>query len=440
MYSTFLNNLYNTFSSSSSDGISRQGSSEKTSSFQLIQGSDYLQNKSNIRRKINGRSEEQQNQSHTAYKYNWKGDILEGNSGMIGLTKTEIANNKSIKETNQFIDKYNQEVSDYAFNHKFLMEKTNNYLTHTETDNPYVNKNVRLRDGNIGYVTAKGVFKWYPSQTIYDQTAGKNGCPSEIIDINVSSDKFNTPNEFIYADYLLPVGTEMKLGQSCGNEGTNVFVSKGTMPENVSEKYVGCYRNPSTGLDFQSDMPNTVSIESCKMRASDSGSSGFAVSTNGSSRKCYTVYDPTSIYSGGVATKSNTSYKLIQSKQTPGATSRAGGLLMDGTIGIGNSSNFKTDPASSNDSKSAEYVSKSLFASNPLYSGCTNSGALINSGDTIASYGSNCTNKIPPVIIPKAPDVPKVTTWKGVTQMSTPFATEGFIGSINFNFGRPTKK
>jgi hypothetical protein len=433
MFSTFLDNLYNTFSDHHADAASDANvdthklvrTSETTSSFQLNQGNEYLQNKSrsSIRPKINSNNSlESQSRKNC---YNWKGDILEGNSGMIGITKTEIANNESVKETNQFIDKYRQDISDYAFKHKFLMDKTNNYLTRAETKNPYVGKNVRLNDGQLGYVTAKGVFKWYPSQSVYEQTAGKNGCPSEIINVNTSSNnKFNTPNEIIYADYPLRVGTEMKMGQSCGNEGTNVFVSQATEQKNVAEKYTGCYRKTATGLDFQSDMGDVVSIESCKTRAIDNGSSGFAVSTNGSSRKCYTVSNPTGVYSGGIATKTNTSYKLIQTVASPGtASSTTGGLLLDGTIGIGNSSNFKTD----NDTKSAEYVSKSLFASNSLYSGCTNSGALVNSADTIASYGSNCTNKIMPPAKPKPVVVSKAIQW----QVDKNKQSEGFTGEIN---------
>jgi hypothetical protein len=216
------------------------------------------------------------------------------------------------------------------------------------------------------------------------------------------------------------------MGQSCGNEGSNVFVSRATEQKNVSEKYTGCYRKSATGLDFQADMGDSVSLQACKTRAIDNGSSGFAVSTNGSSRKCYTISDPTAVYSGGIATKTNTSYKLIESS----SGSNTGGLLLDGTIGIGNSSNFKSDPASSDTAKTAEYVSKSLFT-NSLYSGCTNSGALINSADTIASYGSNCTNKIMPPPKPAPPIVTDSTKW----QVAKNLISEGFTDEINIKEG-----
>ena len=394
--------------------------SETTSSFQLDQGNDYLQNKNKSKSKSSS-SSSRLSKINTPNDLICKGDIIEGNSGMFGNTKTENANNNSLEETTQFIDKYNKNISDYAGKHKFLMDKTNNYLTRTETQNPYVNKNVRLSDGKLGYVTAKGVFKQYPTQSIYDQTAGKNGCPSEIIDLNVPID-----NGTINAQYPLRVGTEMKMGQSCGNEGTNIFVYQPTKQENIPKKYEGCYRKPSTGLDFQSDMNDNVTIDSCKTRAIDNGSVGFAVSTNGLSKKCYTISDKTNVFSGGISTKSNTSYKLIESTQSSrggGSSSNTVGLLFDGTIGIGNSSNFKTDPASINDS---DFVSKSLFSSstNSTYSGCTSSGALINSEDTIASYGSNCSNKSPPGNVNTLTS-PKPTQWQVVKKLNTQFNDEG---------------
>lgn len=394
MITNFFNNIYNVFSTNASvvskytnakctGNCSINNNNENTSSFQLKQGHDYLQNRTQIpfTNISNGKGN---------CKYNWKGDIIEGNTGMIGITKTETANKASINEGERFIDKYNQDISKYASKHKFLMEKTNNYLTNMK--NPYKNKNIRLSDGQMGYVTAKGVFKWYPNQTIYEQTAGKNGCPSGIINVDVSSNnKFNKPNEIIYTDYPLKVGTQMRMGQSCGNEGENVFVSQTTKNENVSKTYTGCYKKPNTGLDFQSDMgTNNVTLDSCKMRAIDNGSVGFAVS-NGPTKKCYTVSDLNGAYSSGISTRSNTSYVLIQSSQADSSvSSNTGGLLFDGSIGIGNSSNFSDDVV-----KTSGYVNKSLFSSNPIYSGCKpNSGALINSSDTIASYGSNCTNYI----------------------------------------------
>ena len=389
MTSTILNNFYDIFTNNKTPlGNSIQNTiddnSENISSFQLKQGSDYLQNKS--RQKINPNTSCKGN-----YKYNWKGDIIEGNTsmintGMIGVTNTEKMNNESIKESEVFIDKYNQDISKYASKHKFLMNKTINYLSNIQ--NPYKNKNVKLSDGQIGYVTSKGIFKWYPNQTIYDQTSGKNGCPSGVINVKASSDnKFNTRNEIIYTDYPLIVGTPMRMGQSCGNEGSNVFVNS-TKNDNIYKTYSGCYKKPNMGLDFQSDMGNNVTIESCKMRAIDNGSYGFAVS-KGTSSKCYTISDMNSVYSNGISTKPNTSYVLIQSVPIPGtiSSSKVGGLLLDGSIGIGNISNF----SNSSSSDKTGYVNKVLFYSNPNYSGCDpNTGGLINSSDTTASYGANC--------------------------------------------------
>ena len=41
----------------------------------------------------------------------------------------------------------------------------------------FANKNVRINNGYIGYVTDKGIWRVYTSWDIYAKTAGKNGCP-----------------------------------------------------------------------------------------------------------------------------------------------------------------------------------------------------------------------------------------------------------------------
>ena len=397
MISNFLNNIYSVFSTNTDIMTnvkcnenckikSACDDNKKTSSFQLNQGHDYLQNRSQTSSYTNG------NNGNGNCKYNWKGDIIEGNTGMIGITKTETANNESLKEGERFIDKYNQDVSKYASKHKFLMEKTNNYLTNIK--NPYKNKNIRLKDGQMGYVTAKGIFKWYPDQNVYEKTAGKNGCPSGIINVDVSSNnKFNTLNEIIYTDYPLKVGTQMRMGQSCGNEGENVFVSKTPSGDSSKVVYAGCYKRTNTGLDFQSDMKNNnVSFESCKIRAMDNGSSGFALS-NVLSPRCYTVSDPNRAYSGGISTRSQLSYVLIETgfgKKYDGGHN-TGGLLFNGSLGVGDRSDFSN---SSDISQISGFTTKTLF-SNPIYSGCNpNTGALINSSETIASYGANCNKNV----------------------------------------------
>jgi hypothetical protein len=82
----------------------------------------------------------------------------------------------------------------------------------------YASSNVRSSDGTLAYMTSTGVSKRYPSQDIYDATAGKNNCKSDFIQL--------TPK---WNELGFPVGSLMKSGQSCGNENTYV---QATPPEN----------------------------------------------------------------------------------------------------------------------------------------------------------------------------------------------------------------
>jgi hypothetical protein len=73
----------------------------------------------------------------------------------------------------------------------------------------YASSNVRSSDGTLAYMTSTGISKRYPSQDIYDATAGKNNCKSDFIQL--------TPK---WNELGFPVGSLMKSGQSCGNENT----------------------------------------------------------------------------------------------------------------------------------------------------------------------------------------------------------------------------
>jgi hypothetical protein len=75
----------------------------------------------------------------------------------------------------------------------------------------YANTNVKSKDGKIAYMTSTGVSKLYPSQQVYESTAGKNNCKSGFIQL--------TPS---WNDVGFPVGSLMKSGQSCGNENKYV--------------------------------------------------------------------------------------------------------------------------------------------------------------------------------------------------------------------------
>ena len=123
-----------------------------------------------------------------------------------------------------------------------IQDKIKGFFDRVSPSNPYLGKNVCLTNGACGYVTQKGVFKWYPSDNnyTYDNTAGKNGCPNTPYEqINGEGD-INQVGASISTNPPLIVGTPMVAGQSCGAEGSNVFVNK-YLSDNVVPKYEGCY-------------------------------------------------------------------------------------------------------------------------------------------------------------------------------------------------------
>lgn len=114
--------------------------------------------------------------------------------------------------------------------------------------NPYSNKNLSL-NGNIGYVTNSGVYKWYPNVDTFNNTAGNNGCPNTntIINKPLTIDNYNqTGTQIKQISPNLVVGTKMQSGQSCGNEGSNVFVT--SILNNPKSTYLGCFADATEKL------------------------------------------------------------------------------------------------------------------------------------------------------------------------------------------------
>jgi hypothetical protein len=123
---------------------------------------------------------------------------------------------------------------------------SSNYVKRTSASNPYLGKNIRFSNGYIFYVTNQGVAKFYPDGNVYSSVNGINGCPaSGYVDIDIPwNDSYRNQGTLIPTTPELLVGTPMVAGQSCGNEGRNVYVN--ALTANVSTSYVGCYNDNIT--------------------------------------------------------------------------------------------------------------------------------------------------------------------------------------------------
>lgn len=152
---------------------------------------------------------------------------------------TNTKNMFDIRELNELKQKYSILYTEYDTLKKKMNTDINNGLNRVSSNNPYLGKNIKFTDGKVCYVTNQGIAKPYTSQKIYDNTIGKNGCPTEVVSLNIPWLPSYIKGSTIATNPPLIVGSDVVEGESCGNEGYNVYVSK--MVENIKSAYVGCY-------------------------------------------------------------------------------------------------------------------------------------------------------------------------------------------------------
>ena len=202
-----------------------------------------------------------QNKIKTKTKMNDKYSKNKNDNFIEGFDTNTNTNTNSITEQSQTLLKQTEEIK---ANKKKVSELKKNYkssltqyddLTNTRNKqtqdyydridpakNPYLNQNICLSNGSCGYVTNQGVFKPYPKDNniTYNNTAGKNGCPSTPYkNINGEGD-VNAIGTMTTTTPPLLIGTPMVSGQSCGYEGNNIYVDK-MLPPDMSANYLDVY-------------------------------------------------------------------------------------------------------------------------------------------------------------------------------------------------------
>ena len=138
----------------------------------------------------------------------------------------------------------------------------NSYYARISPKNPYLNTNIQFSTGEIAYVTNQGVVKLYPNDTTLAATAGFNGCPavSNITKLTIPwTSNYNTEGATIPTKVPLITGTPMTQGQSCGYEGTNVYVGSMVSP-NTSSNYIGCFASNSATDNSSTDNSSTPAM------------------------------------------------------------------------------------------------------------------------------------------------------------------------------------
>ena len=157
--------------------------------------------------------------------------------------KEGFENNSNIQETKK---EYIKTLKEYNNLLGTVAKNTNEFVARSSPNNPYNNKILNWTDpsakGIKMYVTNKGIARPIKSKEIYDSIVGKNGCPgaNNMTDITlIWNSNYLIPGQVIPTNPSLIVGNDMKKGESCGFEGTNVFVNK--LVGSEAAKYKGCY-------------------------------------------------------------------------------------------------------------------------------------------------------------------------------------------------------
>jgi len=201
-----------------------------------------------------------------------KSEILSGKEGFSdmkdkSLTKQtdSIISNNNYSNQQQIIDNLRQEYQNTTQQYKDLVDKISgkltDYVDRVNPNNPYLNKVVQFTTGDVCYVTSQGVVKYIPSNEIWKSA---NISQSIQVSLNIPFLKsYAIPGAQIPTNPPLIAGTKMQIGQSLGNEGSNIFVNQ-LLPSDTTPTYIGCYATNSSNnnMTFIGGTPPTnISIQ-----------------------------------------------------------------------------------------------------------------------------------------------------------------------------------
>lgn len=244
-------------------------------------------------------------------------------------------------------DKYDTMVVDYNTTLNNLKNTTMENITRS-TNNSYLNKNIRFSNDVICYVTREGVAKPYQSYEAFVQNAGKNGCPSATyVDVNIAWQSSYVEGSVIPLNPTLLVGKPMEIGQSCGNEGINIYATK--MVSNPSSKYNGCYSDKSVST---SNSDHYATYEECQNFASENGYKYFGLQDMRSDGRsmCKVYNNPSDFQQYGSVGTQMVPFDLWNSGTDTGAPENTFQLLATGQMIVKNNSSnilFSTAPSAS---------------------------------------------------------------------------------------------
>ena len=212
----------------------------------LYQGSKFIKYQDKIKENID-----------KTIKNNIKESFTSKNNSQSDIAKLQETYNKTLNEYNETLKKYD-DLS------KQMNASSSDYLARTNVNNKFLNKIIRFNTGQLYYVTNQGVAKYISDTTILKSISEKNGCPntdSNYIDIDIQwNQEYNIEGTQLPTTPPLIIGKNMKLNESCGYEGSNVFVNT-MLPSKPIPTYIGCFQDKetSTTMNFIGETPSSNS-------------------------------------------------------------------------------------------------------------------------------------------------------------------------------------
>lgn len=247
---------------------------------------------------------------------------------------------------------YDETLKQYTDLSNQISQGYTGYVDRISSSNPYLNKFIKFTTGQICYVTNQGIAKYIPTKEILNSISGENGCPTasskSYVDVNIPwSNDYSIPGTQLPTTPSLVIGTNMTMNESCGNEGTNVFVN--SMLTNPSASYVGCFQDNSTtpAMTFIGGTPTaggtasgTYTYSQCQEAAVMGGYQYFALqnvnTTNGIGYCAVSNSETSSTQYGNAYVP--TGQTALWSSNTSGQTGNSAILTVTGALSVINSS------------------------------------------------------------------------------------------------------
>jgi hypothetical protein len=294
---------------------------------------------------------------------------------------TNTNTNADLEELKDMQSKYDSLLNEYNNIKSKINNKELEIINRVSANNPYLGKNVKFNNGMIGYVTEQGILKPYENYDIYKNTAGINGCPTGFTSIDIPW------NNYIQGDNIptnpsLLVGSNMRQGESCGYEGSNVYVSKLVSQPNSS--YIGCFKNISdntnssdnTSVNAMIPGPINTTFEKCQDYALNNGYNYFGLQNYQSDGtfNCVLSNDINNIQMYGSATELTNPIPIWASNTNPNTNIIAAYINPEGNLTL-------------NDNEG------NVIWSSPNAPIDCISGGYVNEKTIQGSWGGNCVGK-----------------------------------------------